>query len=238
MKIAVVSFYYYKDNYWCNHDILEEYCNLHGYDLHYNILKLDSDIIHIHTPTYDGMVYMRELLDKGYDWVFWVDGTDIIITNPSLKLEEMVSDKPIQFSNDVITEYPVKIYECNSGFWAVNNSEISKTYLDDVLGCYDHEDRDRWSEEYWSDQNALNGVGERYLDHIDTSSLHQSYWFYNNPDFYNMDIVRQLDYFGNQNNNRNVFKMGDFLLHFAGRVLQPNDMMKIYDKIKDFNSQS
>lgn len=236
MKIAVVSFYYYRDNYWCNHDILKEYCDLHGYHLHYKINYVDNT--NIHTPTYDGMLYMRELLNKDYDWVFWLDATDIIITNPSLRLEDMISEKPIQFSNDVITNYPVNIYQCNSGFWGVNNSSISKTYLEDVLETYDPEYHNGWSEEYWGDQNALNVIGEGYLDHIDTSSLHQSYWFYNNPDFYNMGILEQLNYFGNQSKNRNVFKMGDFLLHFAGRVLQPNDMMKIYDKIKDFNSQS
>lgn len=230
MKIAIVSFYYYGDNYWCNHDILEEYCNLHGYDLHYNITMVDSS--NIHTPTYDGMMYMRQLLDKDYDWVFWLDATDIIITNPSMRLEDMISDKPIQFSNDVITSDPVEIYECNSGFWGVNNSDTSKTFLNDVLETYDSEYHNGWSEEYWGDQNALNGVGERFISHIETTSLHQSYWFYNNPDFYNMGIREQLDYFGNQSNNKNTFKFGDFLIHFAGRVLPPNEIMKIYDKLK------
>ena len=236
MKIAVVSYYYYTDNYWCNYDILKEYCDYHGYSLHYNIAKVDNT--NIHTPTYEGMIYMRQLLNKDYDWVFWLDATDIIIVNPSLKLEDMVSDKPIQFSNDVITHFPVNLYECNSGFWGVSNSPISKTFLEDVLETYNPEYDNGWSKEFWGDQNALNGVGEGYIDHIDTSSLHQSYWFYNNPDFYNMDIKSQVEYFGNQSSNRNTFNFGDFLIHFAGRVLPPNDMKKIYDKIKDFNSQS
>ena len=235
MKIAVVSYYYYTDNYWCNYDILKEYCDYHGYYLHYNIAKVDNT--NIHTPTYEGMIYMRQLLNKDYDWVFWLDATDIIIVNPSLKLEDMVSDKPIQFSNDVITHFPVNLYECNSGFWGVSNSPISKTFLEDVLETYNPEYDNGWSKEFWGDQNALNGVGEGYIDHIDTSSLHQSYWFYNNPDFYNMDIKSQVEYFGNQSSNRNTFNFGDFLIHFAGRVLPPNDMMKIYEKIKDFNSQ-
>ena len=235
MKIAVVSYYYYTDNYWCNYDILKEYCDYHGYSLHYNIAKVDNT--NIHTPTYEGMIYMRQLLNKDYDWVFWLDATDIIIVNPSLKLEDMVSDKPIQFSNDVITHFPVNLYECNSGFWGVSNSPISKTFLEDVLETYNPEYDNGWSKEFWGDQNALNGVGEGYIDHIDTSSLHQSYWFYNNPDFYNMDIKSQVEYFGNQSSNRNTFNFGDFLIHFAGRVLPPNDMMKIYEKIKDFNSQ-
>jgi|SaaInl1SG_22_DNA_1037389.scaffolds.fasta_scaffold01846_4 hypothetical protein len=230
MKIAIVSFYYYNNNYWCNREILQSYCDLHGYDLHYTIEKVESE--NIHSPTYDGMVYMKNLFSEGYDWVFWLDGADIIISNPKLKLEDMISDRPIQFSNDVITNNPVNLYECNSGFWGVRNCDISKTFLNDVLESYDDNYHNGWSEEFWGDQDALKGIGEGYSDHIDTSSLHQSYWFYNTPDFYNMDIKSMINYFGNQSNNRNVFKFGDFLIHFAGRVLSPKEMENIYDKLQ------
>jgi hypothetical protein len=236
MRIAVVSFYYYSHNYWCNYDILQEYCDSHGYDLFYEIKNVESQ--NIHSPTYDGMVFMRSLLERGYDWVFWFDGTDIIITNLSLKLEEMVGIKPIQFSNDVITSNPIELHRCNSGFWAVDPSDISKRFLDEVLETYDPYYDEGWSEEYWGDQNALNEVAKNYEDFVDTSSLHQSYWFYNSPDFYNMNIKEQVEYFGNQSKNNNIYKFGDFMIHFAGRVLSPNEMMKIYERIKSENINS
>lgn len=236
MKIAVVSFYYYNNNYWCNYDNLEEYCNYHGYDLHYTIKKVDVE--NIHKPTYDGIKYIRELLDKGYDYVFWFDATDTIITNKSIKLEDIVGDKPIQFSNDVITSDPVKIYECNSGFWGVSPNNESKRFLEDVLDTYDPEYYDGWSEEFWGDQNALNGVGERYLDHIDTSSLHQSYWFYSTPTFYNKPLDELIKYLGNQSNNPNVYSYGDFMIHFAGKVVEGNEINHILKLVKNAMASS
>lgn len=172
-------------------------------------------------------------MDEGYDSVFWFDSTDIIITNPKLRLEDMISDSPIHFSNDVITNDVTPIYQCNSGFWCVDSSDHSKTFLDEVISTYDSNVKDGWSEEFWSDQNALNSIGEKDVYNIDTTSLKQSYWFYHHSDFYNMGIIDLVEYLGNQSKNKNTYKSGDFLIHFAGRVLPPNEMLNIYHKIKD-----
>lgn len=230
MKIAVVSFYYYAHNYWCNHDILEEYCDMHGYDLHYNIKKVKDTSIH--EPTYDGMVYMRQLLEKGYDRVFWFDGSDIIITNFSMKLENMVGSKPIQFSNDVLPSYPIDSWGCNSGFWSVDSSDISKQFLDDVLETYDPEYHHGWNETYWGDQDILNTISVNYKDYLDTECLHQSYWFYNSTEFYSMGIVEQIEYFSNQGKNINTYKLGDFLIHFAGGVVNTRTMTEVYERLR------
>jgi len=231
MKVAVVSFYYYQNDYWCNYDNVESYCDKHGYDLHYNIKQVDSE--NIHTPTYDGILYMRELLEKGYDYVFWIDGSDIIIVNDEMKLEDMIGEKPIQFSNDVITKTPLTIWESNTGLWGVKNHIDSKRYLDEVISSYDPSYEGAWSDIYYHDQNAMIDIGSNYLEFIDFDVLKQKYWFYNDPSFYNMGIEDMVDYFSNQGNNPNIYKVGDFMIHFAGKVLNSYQITKILNKIKD-----
>lgn len=68
----------------------QDYCNRHGYAFECVRHSLDPS----KHPMWSKFLALQEANKKGYTWLFWSDGSDTLIMNPSLTLQSIVDKYP------------------------------------------------------------------------------------------------------------------------------------------------
>lgn len=103
---------------------LQRYCRVHGYDLYIETEPLITDL----PPHFSKMPLIHRYLDKGYDYVVWMDA-DVMIMNNNFSLTKLVQDnlgtRDMMLCRDISGHI-------NTGVWIVKNTEYSKKVLESV----------------------------------------------------------------------------------------------------------
>lgn len=174
------------------------YCEQHGYDA---IAKTDGfkyDYLFLSTERTELIV---ELLESGkYDWIH-ACGTDTMITNFTVKLEDLVDD-------DYDFIIGVDCHGINNDSFLARATPRTIAYLKKVI-----EVREEYATAKWLDQQAMTDnidmmgdrikiVPQRFFNSFD-------YWQY--PQDY-MPHIEKKDILGNDGQ----WQPGDFLIHWPG----------------------
>jgi len=200
MKIAVVTFLVGPDyKRWMEPGLQSkrDWCARHGYDFH-----CGGDVVWDRSRpiSWSKVLYFRQFLDSGYDYIF-VSDADVLITNPNLKIEDVIlpqlGEKDLLWTKD----------ECgnlNAGhlFLRCSARDWIRSYFDLV-----------WKQEdlihhIWWENAAMIKVLETHPDHAAHVATCKESWLFNaylfGPTGKTVDPPRRL------------WKEGDLLIHFAG----------------------
>lgn len=131
----------------------EKYCKRHGYDFdaHFSNFKYDKCFIDGKRPLginnfsvgFEKIFHIIDLLESGkYEWIFWL-GCDTLITNHTIKLEDVV-DNDYHF---------MVAYDCND--WNVDSflirgSEEGLSYMKHIASKIDD-----YRSHVWQEQQAM-----------------------------------------------------------------------------------
>jgi mannan polymerase II complex MNN10 subunit len=109
--------------------VLRAYCERHGYPLTVATERLSTQRI-----VWDKIPLLLENLHEN-NWSFFID-SDVLITNPMLKLEEFLIDVPIQ--SDFVLSHDMN--GPNLGVFFVRNSVAARVILSDAWHMRDRAD--------------------------------------------------------------------------------------------------
>lgn len=180
----------------------KEYCKKHGYDLIYYDKNLVS-----HLPVQWSKIEAVRRNLKNYKGIMWID-IDTLIMDMDVKLEHFLSDGyNISMATDVYGHDNIL-----SGTFIINNTPIGNEFLEDWIGLkkdylqsidvniFDHE------------QQALRLMykNDEYYYGIMPKNPRElgTYWY--------TDNLKVLDYYPDWNTNFQIYKPGDFIIHFCG----------------------
>lgn len=193
-----------------------EYCARHGYDLH---VKTEGfTMASVHPVTWDRLRFMFNLLKTGkYDWI-WTVGTDTLITNMTVKLEELI-DPAYHFICSCEWCSPMQ-----ADSFLTRCSPEGVTYIEFLLGKFGD-----FRANPWVEQAAMLAYRDRFKDMIkilpQRAMNAYDYQLYLSmyPD--EKKVVEGKDFFGQSGQ----WQPGDFLIHWPGLKLhQRLDLVKEY----------
>lgn len=203
------------------------YCEKHGYDL---ILRTNRDEFTYQHTGFEKLLFVKQTLESGkYDWVYWC-GTDTLITNFNIKLEDLV-DNGYHF---IVS---VDIWDINADSFLCRNSPQAINFLESLLMLHDsYVDENNngidtgrilpdGNPTCWAEQQAIIDLAPSYKNivKLEPQKKLNSYLYniYNSPWH-----QKGLDCWG----NNGTWAPGDFLLHLPG---MPNSQrIKICETIK------
>jgi hypothetical protein len=191
-----------------------KYCEKHGYDL--LIKTKDFSCSHL------GFAKIQLILDllktNKYDWLYWC-GTDTMITNYGIKLEDLIDDH-----YSFIISYDV--WDFNSDSFLIRNTQQAIEYFEHIMSLYDiYVDSDGNATNFgsklpdggnraWGEQGAMIDLYQQYDKYKEiTKPMHQKFM---NSYLYNVYPSpwhqKGLDCKGNPGQ----WSHGDFLVHWPG----------------------
>jgi len=178
-----------------------DYCKAHGYDFY----AKDNDFDFSRRVNWERVpMFINFIKEKKYDWL-WFLGTDCMIMNHTIRLENMVDDN---YDMIIASSNHDKI-EVNTDSWLVKCSDWSLNFLEKInsnIDLYHHS---------WCEQqaviNELNDENVKKHFKIVHTRYFNSYYHAWYPDF--------------------NFQFGDFVIQAAGHN---NDYrVEIFSEIKD-----
>lgn len=208
----------------------KEYCEKHGYDWveHW---KLKEGWPQIAGASWSKIPYILDELDKGYDWVFWIDADALVMDN-EVKLEEFTDDR-----FDFIITSSGASWQC--GVFFTQNTDLSRELLNEVY------ERGPVYETVWPYENRAVGweqarfinhciesssrvkvlradKGEKHFNSLTQAFARNGYWENGKSitrigrfnEIFHEDSFRKIEY-----------KEGDFILHFAGYQMEGKDLL-------------
>lgn len=219
MKIAVITFAVgadYKRSMEPGFASKRDWCARHGYDFH---CGGDSIWDRTRPISWSKVLYFRQFLDSGYDYLF-VSDADVLITNPTLKIEDVIlpqlGEKDLLWTKD----------ECgnlNAGHLFLRCS--ARTWIHDYFALV-------WAQEdllhhIWWENAAMIKIFQDFPEHARHIATCKESWLFNaylfGPTGLAVDPPRRL------------WKEGDLLIHFAGvyRGSKINALMKYIRETKE-----
>lgn len=204
MKFALVTAHNEKyqplaDLTW--HQNKELYAQQHGYDA---IAKVDGYKYPVSQISFERTELIIELLESGkYDWIH-ACGCDTMITNFTIKLEDLVDDN---YDFIIATD----CFNINNDSFLVKNTPLSIAWLKHVVAV-----REQYANDPWYDQQAMIDsidmmadkikiVPQKYLNSYDYDQYPGSV-----PHIYKKDML----------GNDGQWSVGDFLIHWPGVSLE------------------
>ena len=187
------------------HKNKEIYCKKHNYPL---VTKTDN--WHNIPIGYEKAYLIKEALTTypNCEWVFFSE-CDTLITNMSIKLEDIIKDEPNHF---VIT---TDLNDINAGSFFIRNSIEGIQFLQsiiDSIGSFAHE------QEFFNYSYSTNFEYKKWFS-LYPQKMFNSYDYdnenYKKPGFDREKMEKGLDILGN--NGR--WQMGDFIIHFPAMGL-------------------
>jgi len=188
-----------------------KYCEKHGYDLNVKTNNFQcSDF------GFAKIAFVLDLLKSGkYSWVFWC-GSDTMITNYGIKLEDLIDDNyHFIIANDV--------WDLNADSFLIKNSPEAISFFEKVYSLYDKyidkngkpiDDGSRLPDggtKAWAEQKAiidLKSEYEKIIKVVPQKTLNSyCYWIY--PSKWHQ---AGKDCLGNDGS----WSSGDFLVHWPG----------------------
>ena len=192
----------------------KEYCDLYGYD-YISYTKNINDNKPAHWQKY--IALKRHI--KNYEWVLFLD-TDCLIMNHTIELDTLIDENYSMIFENMgdrflgeNPEYEKMMdwnYNAISSAMLFRNDKISKDFINDVYenkvipvkGIYDN-----------TAVRVILSTNENYKNvtkMFDTDSRKlNSVWYTNKPKFL-------LEHEISWNDNKNIYKKGDFILHIVG----------------------
>lgn len=165
---------------------------------------------------------LKLLKEKNYDYVFFIDSFDCLITNLDIKLESFLDSENSIFLSRSIPQYELKDEKeliqknspnsriINTGFMAFENNESVFEFIRKAKTLVKN------GFEFENDQDIIR----RTLFSIDFSfieknvaindPLKEKFWLYPNPNFNKKTIYRHPDM------RKDLWKKGDFMIHILG----------------------
>ena len=189
------------------------YCNKHGYDV-ISYTKSISDTIRPHWQRYN--IIKRHI--KNYKWIFYMD-TDMMFMNWNVKLEDLVDDNynliidsvadPYDVNDPINSKYADANYNIIACAMFFRNNKMSIDFLNDVINNKIN------CTEFSFDNSIFRcvlGSNDEYKKYtkvfpVDSKKLH-AVWYTNKPSYIFLDGPKW-------NDNGNMFKPGDFILHMV-----------------------
>ena len=105
-----------------------KYCEKHGYD--HLILKENFSLKDL---GFEKMAFIKRTLETGkYDWVFWC-GTDTMITNYNIKLEDLIDNPQDPYCMIIAPD----VWDWNSDSMLFKNDPRTIKFLDLIISRYD-----------------------------------------------------------------------------------------------------
>lgn len=206
----------------CNKRI---YCERHGYQFFKKTNGFSGKNL-----GFEKLIVIRDiLLNNDLDWIYWC-GADTMITNYSIKLEDLIDDN----YNFIIS---CDVWDWNADSFLIKNDKKSIAFLDKIISKYDeYIDKDhnaKFQNAYlkdgcrikWGEQAAIieeckgnffsHDIKPEYLNFIKEvpqKTMNSYLYFYYPTSFHQ----KGLDYKG----RNGQWSEGDFLVHLPG---MPND---------------
>lgn len=107
-----------------------KYCEKHGYD---HLVLRDSSEFSLKHVGYERLAFIIRALKTGkYDWVFWC-GTDTMITNYNIKLEDLVGPESDPYCMIIAPD----VWDWNSDSMLFRNSPRTIAFLELIISKYD-----------------------------------------------------------------------------------------------------
>lgn len=194
------------------------YAEKYGYDWEEHWEVLDES----RPPAWNKILYILKALEKGYDWIFWIDA-DAVVMNDSISLTNFIDDR-----YDFIL---CKDAFCwNTGAWFIKNSTEAKEMLEYTYAKEEFTDSSSFAWEQGAFINSCFEKGSRIkvLKQRDFNSVaKETRQFF--PEGHTFEVgvfkfVLNLEAFDN-----GVYEEGDFLIHFALINHEGRDtLLKIY----------
>tara|TARA_Y100000310_G_scaffold340226_1_gene435282 strand:- start:360 stop:1715 length:1356 start_codon:yes stop_codon:yes gene_type:complete len=180
----------------------KDYAKKHGYDWieHWGVLD-DS-----RPPAWNKILYILKALEKGYDWVFWIDA-DAIIMNDSIELTKFIDD-----------EYDFILckdaFSWNTGAWFVKNSEKAKELLKQTYAAEEYTDAFLWEQGAFMNIAFNKGARIKVHQQRDFNSVApQTKQFFAEGNEYECGTFKFV--LNMEEYDKGMYKDGDFILHFA-----------------------
>lgn len=199
-----------------------EYCQRHGYTLevlHETRPKFQDPASHAGGFSWSRLERMAEMVESGkFDWV-WCVGCDTLITNLTLKLEELTqtTSKPVLICGE-------RVAPLQADSFLVSSS--GSGWLRDILSCYE-----QYKHHGWVENQAMIDRRERHRDLLQIVPQ----WRLNAYDY------RRFYHLGKQYRDgtdcyghRGQWQPGDFLIHWPAATLGERFefLMHYYPQIK------
>jgi galactosyl transferase GMA12/MNN10 family len=177
------------------------YAQKHGYDYYaLTEFKLPTKLI-----SFERTEYVVKLLESGqYDWVY-VCGTDTMITNFNIQLENLVD-------NDYDFVIAADCLGWNNDSFLARSTDLCINWLKKV-----GELTEEYSTSKWLDQDAMLNTVDMMEDRIKIvpQRVMNSYDYWQYPQDYEPH-VKKVDVLGNDGQ----WRPGDFLIHWPGLPLE------------------
>lgn len=196
-KIAFLTFENRKEEYIDLHNKnMKKYCDKYGYD-YIHISENTTGI----SPYWYKVFLVKDLFEKNYDYVFWLD-SDTAIMNFNIDLGEDILDK---YDSDIfVGSDNIKYDVVNAGLFIIRNSEIGKKFIDDWIDAYkpycekgNGSLRGRWALSCYEQGHLNRLIYEKYSKY--TSFLDQSLFQNTNSCFDNVFVMH---YYGGDKKKR------------------------------------
>ena len=180
----------------------KSYAEKHGYDWREYWEALDKS----RPPAWNKILYILKALEKGYDWVFWIDA-DAIIMNDSIKLTKFIDD-----------EYDFILckdaFSWNTGAWFVKNSEKAKELLEQTYAAEEYTDAFLWEQGAFMNTAFNKGARIKVHQQRDFNSVApQTKQFFMEGNEYECGTFKFV--LNMEEYDKGIYKDGDFVLHFA-----------------------
>lgn len=201
-KIAFLTFENRTEEYINLHNKnMELYCKKYGYDYIY-IAKNTTGI----SPYWYKVFLVKDLLEKDYDYVFWLD-SDTAIMNFNIDLGDDILDK---YDSDIfVGSDNIKYDVVNAGLFIVRNSKIGREFIDDWIGAYkpycekgNGSLRGRWAMSCYEQGHLNKLIYEKYSKY--TSFLDKTLFQNNNDCFEDVFVMHY--YGGDKKKRGNCFR--------------------------------
>ena len=217
MKIGIANSYDYSYcalGNWTWTDNKRFYAEKHGYEPLCKIYA-KGDMPH----GFEKLFYILEIFSthKDIEWL-WFTGCDSMITNMTIKLEDIIE----KFADDKTHLIISKDYrDINADSFLIRNSEAGRNYINFIF-----DQLDKYRNHNWLEQQAM-------IDHATQYSPIISYVPQRTFNSYNYDLYPDcppphVDKLGCDGN----WKFGDFLIHWPGLNLE--NRITLYHEYKKF----
>tara|TARA_B100001093_G_scaffold426287_1_gene420148 strand:+ start:4727 stop:5389 length:663 start_codon:yes stop_codon:yes gene_type:complete len=217
MKIGIANSYDYSYCELGNHtwtDNKRVYAQRHGYEPLCKIYAND-DVPH----GFKKLFYILEIFTahSDIDWV-WFTGCDSMITNMTIKLEDIIKEHADENAHLIISK---DYRDINADSFLIKNSEAGVNYINFIC-----DQLDKYKNDNWAEQQAM-------IDHATQYSPIMRYVPQRTFNSYNYNLYPDcppphVDKLGHDGN----WKHGDFLIHWPGINLESR--IALYHEYKKF----
>jgi len=198
-KIAICSMY--DESYTELADITVKenkvpYCKKHGYNFHVKTSEFEYDM------GFSKIKFILDLMEENeYEWFYWC-GTDTMIMNQSIRLEDIIDDD----YHFIIAK--VGGPSLNADSFLIKNSKEGKELFEFILSL-----REEYKNDCWLEQRVMIDYCEKdpwvnYIKIVEPRTFNSLIW----------------DTYGDPNRNPatepDEYQKGDFLIHLAGHNLE------------------